>query len=422
MVTYYIIGVAAVFFVAGIVFLYRGLRSRGEEPDIVPISDINEIKDLQVESASVEKPQEIQPKEEPKEASEEKPEPVDVPLPVAELEASTAEGDLQQQITILKEQLAQQTKQAQEQLEQLTAEKEKLKEALEREVSSYETKTLSEEDQKAYQANEEKIQQAEGSIVRLSAENHRLNKQIAEQNIKLSEFQGSSKIPEQQEEDNAQIKALQKEMAQIKAERERLSQDLAAFQEKKNAHDQLQQKHSESLQEIKKLQDRLNVLQEAQQSTEAHEDVSSKELGVENQKLQERIKTHEKEVLELKAQVVTLKNANEEQLKNSNELVEKLQTAQRPLEPKEDLIPLDAQALTNAAIDDLKKEKESLFKMKEELEQSNKEIKRCNEELEQQEKMLQYELAKSRAQSMGLEKICEDLKVQIEDMTKAIPQ
>jgi len=422
MVTYYLIGTAAVFFLAGIVFLYRGLRSRGDESDIVPISDINEIKNLQVELASVEKPQESQPQEEPNESNEENPEPVDVPMPVVQPEVSTAEGDLQQQIAILKEQLAQQTKQAQEQIEQLNAEKAKLKEGLQRESSSYETKTLSQEEQKSYQANEERIQQAEGSIARLSAENHRLNKQIAQQSIKLNEFQGSPKSSQQQADDNVQIKALQDEIVQFKAEKERLSGDLAALGEMKNVHGQLQQKHSDSLQEIKKLQDKLNVLQEAQASTEAHEDVSSKELGVENQKLQERVKAQEKEVLELKAQLVTLTKANEEQLKELNELIKKLQTAQRPLEPKEDLIPLDAQALSNAAMDDLKKEKESLFKMKEGLEQSNKEIKKCNEELEQQEKMLQYELAKSRAQSMGLEKICEDLKVQIEDMTKTIPQ
>ena len=48
---------------------------------------------------------------------------------------------------------------------------------------------------------------------------------------------------------------------------------------------------------------------------------------------------------------------------------------------------------------------------------NSKKAEELNAHLLQKDQMIQYELTKNRAQALGLEKICEDFKTQIESMT-----
>ena len=68
--------------------------------------------------------------------------------------------------------------------------------------------------------------------------------------------------------------------------------------------------------------------------------------------------------------------------------------------------------------EDLKKEN---AKLREDLDKVNPEmekLKSFNHQLLEKEKMMQYDLIRNRAQAVGLEKICEDLKTKIEQMDK----
>ncbi len=71
------------------------------------------------------------------------------------------------------------------------------------------------------------------------------------------------------------------------------------------------------------------------------------------------------------------------------------------------------------AIERLKEENCVLKKANEDLKNTFKETKEFNALLVEKEQIMQYELVKNRAQSLGLEKICEDFKIQIEEMSAA---
>jgi hypothetical protein len=70
-------------------------------------------------------------------------------------------------------------------------------------------------------------------------------------------------------------------------------------------------------------------------------------------------------------------------------------------------------------VGEFKKEREQLLQAHNGLEQDFTKIKDMNTYLLEKEKLLQYELIKERAQSLGLERICEDFKVQIDETAKS---
>ena len=65
---------------------------------------------------------------------------------------------------------------------------------------------------------------------------------------------------------------------------------------------------------------------------------------------------------------------------------------------------------------ELKGKNEEMIIERQEGKHNNEKLKDFNQHLIEKEKILKYELTKSRAQSLGLEKICEDFKIQIEEM------
>ena len=69
-----------------------------------------------------------------------------------------------------------------------------------------------------------------------------------------------------------------------------------------------------------------------------------------------------------------------------------------------------------STIEDLKRENKALQQSNSDLRDEFKRTEELNEHLLKKEKMIQYELTKNRAQALGLEKICEDFRTQIETM------
>ena len=67
----------------------------------------------------------------------------------------------------------------------------------------------------------------------------------------------------------------------------------------------------------------------------------------------------------------------------------------------------------------VQKEREQLLQAHDGLERDFTKIKDMNTYLLEKEKLLQYALTKERAQSLGLERICQDFKVQIDEMAKS---
>jgi chromosome segregation ATPase len=70
-----------------------------------------------------------------------------------------------------------------------------------------------------------------------------------------------------------------------------------------------------------------------------------------------------------------------------------------------------------AAIEALKGENKDLQRFNQDLKNDFEKTQEYNTHLIEKEKLMEYELSKNRAQTLGLEKICEDFKVQIESLT-----
>ena len=68
----------------------------------------------------------------------------------------------------------------------------------------------------------------------------------------------------------------------------------------------------------------------------------------------------------------------------------------------------------------LKKEKEELTQREAELIRNLQKLKEFNAYLLEKENILEYELAKNRAQALGLEKICEDFKIQLDRVDQTL--
>lgn len=72
-------------------------------------------------------------------------------------------------------------------------------------------------------------------------------------------------------------------------------------------------------------------------------------------------------------------------------------------------------------IETLKSENKSLLEVNQRLKETFRKTEETNDQLLKKEKLLQFELAKNRAQVLGLEKICADFKVQIETLSASAP-
>ena len=71
----------------------------------------------------------------------------------------------------------------------------------------------------------------------------------------------------------------------------------------------------------------------------------------------------------------------------------------------------------HSTIERIGAEKQELLKQAQKLDAELNQLKAFNAHLMDKERLLQYELTKSRAQSIGLEQICEDFKHQIEQLS-----
>jgi hypothetical protein len=161
----------------------------------------------------------------------------------------------------------------------------------------------------------------------------------------------------------------------------------------------------------------------------------------------QKIKELEKQIVDLQREKERLLTAREllDELKSKNEVLKKqydehkIQQAQmqaiihRLEEEKNDLLKMqrtgidrsELEAMSNrlagsiSAIEMLKSENKELKLAYQNLEETFNTIERFNTHLLEKEKIMQYELIKNRAQALGLEKICENFKIQIESMAAA---
>jgi chromosome segregation ATPase len=214
---------------------------------------------------------------------------------------------------------------------------------------------------KPAQISEKQIQ-----IDRLTAENQQLKQQITEHQNKFEGLERNVEIFKREhhqlkESEAEKIRNLETKISNIQLEKEQLLLTQKLFEELKEKGQYFEKQYAES-------QTRQTELREYVRRLESERDylLKSQKQGVDRTEF-EALSSR------LEGAIITI-----EGLKGKNKDLE----------------------LSNRAL-------QEDFKSTEEL----------NAQLREKEKIMQYELAKNRAQALGLEKICEDFKKQIEEMS-----
>ncbi len=213
-------------------------------------------------------------------------------------------------------------------------------------------------------------------------ENHQLRKDLNDQKARFEELEKDMEVLKKdylrmQDHKLKEFEALEKEKAQFDGERQMLSSKGDLLSELKVKTEMLERQYDE----VQKQRTEMNMV--------------ISQLKAEKDALTMQTKLREEQVAgEIKAQRAEASRVEFASL--SSKLIESI-----------------------ATIADLKRENKDLQKANQELADAFKETEELNAHLSQKEKMIQYELTKNRAQALGLEKICEDFRTQIEIMSEA---
>ncbi len=182
---------------------------------------------------------------------------------------------------------------------------------------------------------------------------------------------------------------------------------------------------------IHQLETELNLLREKAetQAKDALKMVTS--LRAENESLKgnsEALKLKDQELEKNKESLKTLTDENETLNKQKNQvaqLISEKESLAKDLEIAQQKVQelntaLLAKQEAESRIAGLENGKTALLSVQTDLQRNLEKVKELNLTLLKKEEMIQYELTKARAQAMGLEKISEDFKMEIEKQSKQI--
>lgn len=246
------------------------------------------------------------------------------------------------------------------------------------------------------------------TITRLTYENNKLKKQVGERESEFHRLTG---------EIDAAKKAYEELLAQEGSKAEDFQKNIARLTQERE--ELLLKKDQESISKVSQLEAELASLRQADAGREAQFSETLARLKTENQGLLEQGQESQKQIERLRANIELMQKINNQKLNEANEAMRILQIQKSESDRIEHEL-LDkklADALAEAG--ESRKEREQLRQAQEGLERDFAKIKDLNTYLLEKEKLLQYELTKERAQSLGLERVCEDFKIQIDDMAKS---
>lgn len=152
---------------------------------------------------------------------------------------------------------------------------------------------------------------------------------------------------------------------------------------------------------------KIKILEEQMEKVQSENGRLTEGLSSKSELLEKKHEENQRLQTEMRATVGRLELEKEELLKVKDVSVDKS----------------DYEALSNrlvgtiSTVEGLKGEYKDLQKSNDELKDTFKRTEELNVHLLEKERLMQYELIKNRAQALGLEKICEDFKAQIEAMT-----
>ncbi len=439
MMTLVWIGIGIVLLTVGIFFVVNGYLSTPNENTVVLFQDLEKVKMELVQTRESEAKLKMQLEqqriqfetaERNLEAAKAKEESVLRSLQDFQTSVAAQEqiyksdiAELKREIALIKEKADTQAKEALELVNSLSAEKGVLKNALE----NVETKL-------------HQLEAERDSAANLSANNELLKSELGVYQTKIQELE-------------RELHSIQKENQQYTQESlhelEHLKEE---FLTKKNEHEDQSLKTAAAIEVLHQEKQRLLLEKEHQliqlealrQQLEAVKTDSSRHWSAaidhvksENMALRSQIKEHLERLQPLEAQLLSLQKEKEERtvayeqtigdLRGKNQLLQTwLEENLGRLNQLENELSStrrhgeDSERRAQDTIDSLTQERNMLLKMKGDLESSLQKMKDANTTLSQKEELLQYELTKTRAQSMSFESGCKDLTLDVEARLKEI--
>ncbi len=332
---------------------------------------------------------------------------------------SKVEGILKQETSELQSKWESSQKELEEKIAKLTKERDELNDALVREMKSKDAQTVLVEENIKLLEKSKQVDDLQKSLNTLSQENYQLSRQIEEEKGRNIDADEKSKLL------NERLAMLEKEQIALTAEvadKERMYQTLRdeLLHKTKSESDSIQEltlikpKLAEAQVLNQALQQKLDTLHNSREIQLSQNEYTFEQMQQEKERLIFQLKVSELKLEELQKTIELLRQNVELRSKFQ---IDQSQSSVSQGNPKESIDQKLEWAVLN--LDEMKKEKEKLHQANAELETRLTKIREHNALLLKKESMLHYELSKSRAQAMGLEKICMSLKDQLNQVSKS---
>ncbi|MCA9406902.1 MAG: hypothetical protein KC684_10215, partial [Candidatus Omnitrophica bacterium] len=166
--------------------------------------------------------------------------------------------------------------------------------------------------------------------------------------------------------------------------------------------------------QIGALREEISRLQEEYQGEQSSLKEKLEKTEVSRQNLEEELKRAQGKLAGIEQKAKEIERTNSDKLRDAYTQISDLKAQLEGQKPRETEHIRQQLTGARAAVDELKKERERVLQLKNKAEEQVAKIKEHNTYLLEKDKALQYELTKSRAQRIGLEKMCEDFKMQME--------
>jgi chromosome segregation ATPase len=252
----------------------------------------------------------------------------------------------------------------------LEKECQRLKEALEREISSKDAVVLSEEEKSRFEEQSSELLTARSAVVVLTEENQKIKSKLVEMEEACGLIESS-------------------------------------FAELRNQHHLLVQQKQQQLAVLKR---ETGLAQQQARAEWAAKAADLENLQSENRVLEDKLRQSQSQVKELIRELASTRLQREQLTHEFKALQSELQSGHSAVEQEQ----AGRIAQFKKALQELELEKSEIADSYKKLQDEYNRVKAFNAQLVEKGKLLQYELTKHRAQALGLEKICEDFRGQID--------
>ncbi len=415
MTSMYIIIAAGILLLVGVFLIIKGVKARDDER-IVPIAEIDVIKEIQSVEQRKGPLQQSTPRLTDHLVSQNFNAPKNAPtatMPSAQVAAISSQPN-----TIAKSEYDKYKLDSEEKLKSLEAEVQRLSGALQREVSSKQVKTLSQEEREALAQKTKLLTKSQKVIEQLTEEKHLLNKKYEDLKARSVDFyREADKIKkdlEEQRKTTGDINQLKEEIKKLEMENKHLLRSAELIDKINNENDFLHGKQEEYDAQLTQLREDFHDLEIKGANARIDSDEQIHKMQLEKQTLSTQLTERDHQLRALEDKFEEMQTESHQKLETTNKTIESLNSQ---ISEKGQAMNRSLRAQLDAmkdALDEVKKQNSQITDAHQELNTSYTNASELNKSLVEKNKILQYELTKTQAEALGLEKICEDFKILIE--------